>query len=60
MLKNKTINHPKLGGDVVDLRKSLPQRKPNSVMTGDELLQKVAKKTYGQQVKDAWSTLSKK
>lgn len=35
----KPINHPKLGGKVVEQAR-VPQRKPNSAMSGDELLKK--------------------
>jgi len=36
----KTINHSKLGGDVVNLKVELPQRKPNKSMTPEQLLLK--------------------
>lgn len=58
------INHPVLGGDVVDLRKPLPekmpQRKPNSSMTGEELLRKAVTGTHKQKVDDVWGKVLKK
>lgn len=55
-LKTKPFNHPKLGGNVVIHEKypKQPQKKPNSTMTGEELLNKAV---YGtpNPVKKHWS-----
>lgn len=37
-----SINHPKLGGDVVEKRTKVPQRKPVKAMSGIEMLNKAA------------------
>lgn len=42
--KKKPINHPKLGGDYVESIVSVPQRKNNKSMSGEELLAKAAAK----------------
>lgn len=55
MNQKKPINHPKLGGDVVDLKKELPQRKPNSTMSGEELLRKAAYGTPKPQPKNIFN-----
>lgn len=52
MSKN-LINHKNLGGDVVDVLK-IPQRKPNSSMSGEELLAKAVLGTHKPKEKDIW------
>lgn len=47
---HKPFNHPTMGGNVVDLKRpvsltSIPQRKPNSAMSGEELLNKAVNGT---------------
>lgn len=43
-MKKKTINHPNLGGDVVDLKKPLPvAKKVSNEKSGRELLNEVGK-----------------
>lgn len=39
-MKTNPFNHPKLGGDVVDMRKPMPQRKPHKAMSVDEIWKK--------------------
>lgn len=52
-MKKKTLNHPSLGGDVVDLRKPLPVAKQvKGKKSGKDLLAEVGKvynKTNGKE-----------
>lgn len=59
-MKNKPLNHEYLGGNAVDLTKEIPQRKPNSTMTGEELLRKAVTGTHKQQEKYIWKDIIKK
>jgi len=57
------VNHISLGGDIVD-KKSLPQRKTNKTMSGEELLHKAAygkhkPLTEAERHKQAWERIAK-
>jgi len=45
-MKPKPINHPTVGGDIVDLRKPMPQRRPDKSMSGIQLLWKAVTGHY--------------
>jgi len=61
----KPINHPALGGDIIDPRKPMPQRKPNKTMSGAQLLNKAVLGTHNppteQEKRDReWEKVTKK
>ncbi len=58
-MKNKPINHAKLGGNTVDLHTRVPQRKTDKTLTPEEMITKAFKGTYKETPKDVWEDVGK-